>query len=111
MLFSRRRSIRGLLASWAIYWVVIAVVKLGPAAAAIWHATHVKDADQASVGMSFTNVVFNLTVGEYGKTTYAGSAHLATIALWIAGPPLLLWLRWVLTRPAAEPASEQARVS
>jgi len=40
---------------------------------------------------------------------WVGSASLTSIALWIAGPPLLLWLVWLVTRraPVATPDPER----
>jgi hypothetical protein len=30
---------------------------------------------------------------------WSGATGLGELALWLAGPPLLLWVAWLLTRP------------
>lgn len=40
---------------------------------------------------------------------WAGSASVMSIALWLCGPPLLLWLLWLVTRHAPTPAREPER--
>ena len=44
---------------------------------------------------------------------WTGSASLMSIVLWLCGPPLLLWLLWLVTRraPAAREAERDYRVS
>jgi hypothetical protein len=94
----RRWRTRDLFLSWGVYWAVLALVTLGPAARAIWRATHMPEG-QGSVGVNFGNWVFNLTVGVGGSTVYTGSIHMLALALWFAGPPLLIWLAWIAARP------------
>jgi hypothetical protein len=43
---------------------------------------------------------FQLVIKSGEATTWIGHASVVSVALWIAGPPLLLWLAWVATRPA-----------
>jgi hypothetical protein len=40
---------------------------------------------------------------------WTGSASLMSIVLWLCGPPLLLWLLWLVTRRAPTPAREAER--
>ncbi|HVX40049.1 MAG TPA: hypothetical protein VHB25_10790 [Gemmatimonadaceae bacterium] len=105
---NRPRSIRGLVASWVVYWTGLAAVKLGPLALAIWRATHVAHGT-SSVNGSFSNFVVSVTVVSNAHTMYSASAHLLTIAAWVAGPPLAAWAAWAIARPsgrrlAASPA-------
>jgi hypothetical protein len=89
---------RHLLASWAAYWVALAGVTLGPAVVAIVGAT--SDAQKhSSVSAGFGNDGIYLTVTRAGATVWNGAVSLSALALWLAGPPLLLWLAWLLTRP------------
>jgi hypothetical protein len=92
-----------LLAAWIAYWVVLIGVALGPAIAAIWRATHA-GTGQGDVTLDFGNGAFSLIVKLAGKTIYSGAASLLSIALLVAGPPLVLWLLWVMRRPQPEAA-------
>jgi threonine/homoserine/homoserine lactone efflux protein len=44
--------------------------------------------------------LFSLVVKGGEATIWSGSAQASSMVLWIAGPPLLLWLAWLATRPA-----------
>src|SRR6185295_15417561 len=101
---TRTRKIRGLIGSWVAYWAVLAAVKLGPAAVAIWRATHAGEG-QGSFAINFGNGAFTLTVTERGQQIYTGTASLVAIALWIAGPPLLAWIVWAVSRRNADHVS------
>jgi len=102
---AERRSIRALIGGWAAYWAVIAAVKLGPAAAAIYRATQGPEG-QGSFSLNFGNGAFTLTVIERGVTTFTGTASLLSIALWVAGPPLVWWIVWAMKRKKERPAAE-----
>jgi len=102
---AERRSIRALIGGWAAYWAVIAAVKLGPAAAAIYRATRGPEG-QGSFSLNFGNGAFTLTVIERGVTTFTGTASLLSIALWVAGPPLVAWIAWAMKRKKERPAAE-----
>ena len=106
---NRRRSLRGLIASWTVYWTGLAAVKLGPLALAIWRATHAAHG-ASSVNGSFSNFLLSVTVVSNAKTVYSGSAHLLTIAAWIAVPPLAAWAVWALARPAGRRLDVSPRV-
>ncbi|HVX40010.1 MAG TPA: hypothetical protein VHB25_10590 [Gemmatimonadaceae bacterium] len=95
---NRRRSIRGLVASWVVYWAGLAAVKLGPLALAIWRATH-NAPGTSSVNGSISDFLVSVTVVSNAKTMYSASAHLLTIAAWIAVPPLAAWAVWIMARP------------
>jgi len=102
---AERRSIRALIGGWTAYWAVIAAVKLGPAAAAIYRATRGPEG-QGSFSLNFGNGAFTLTVIERGVTTFTGTASLLSIALWVAGPPLVWWIVWAMKRKKERPAAE-----
>ena len=53
--------------------------------------------------------MLNYSVVEEGVKTYAGTASLPTVLLWFIGPPLVLWLVWLIVRE--RPAKRQAAVS
>lgn len=88
---------RAVFASWIIYWIVLGIIGLGPALVAIWSATHGPNDNRSSVNVRFGNGVFSVDVVRAGIPTYTGSIHLLTAALWIAIPPLVIWLLWFVT--------------
>jgi hypothetical protein len=95
----RRWRLRALFTSWIVYWILLVIVKLGPAARAIWRATHAGGPpDVSTVALNFSNFNFVLKVTSPGMN-WSGSASLLAIAAWIAVPPLLLWLIWVTQQP------------
>ncbi|HEY0776503.1 MAG TPA: hypothetical protein VGD56_00930 [Gemmatirosa sp.] len=107
----RRRSAWPLLAAWLAYWAVLALVVLGGPALRVWRLTH-DPALHGSATMHLADNLLTASVIEGGATVWSTSTHLVTIALWIAGPPLLLFLIWLRSRsrdadgarPGAAPA-------
>lgn len=86
-----------LLASWAAYWAGLAGVTLGPAARAVWRATHLPDG-HGSISAGVDADVLNFTVMESGVKTFVGLVPLGTMMMWLIGPPLALWLVWLVLR-------------
>ena len=105
---AERRSISGLVGGTIAYWIVVAAVKLGPAALAIYRATR-GPKDSSSVNASFGNGGFTLNVIEKGVTTYTASAHLLAIAAWVALPPLIGWIVWASLRKKDDRTSSPVR--
>ena len=103
-----RRSIRVPIVGTIAYWVVLASVKLGPAALAIYRATQ-GPKGSSSVSASFGNGGFSLKVIEKGATTYAASASWLVIAAWIALPPLIGWVAWAVLRKKDDRVSSPVR--
>ena len=95
-----------LLLGWAAYWVGLVGVTLSPAIAATWRATHLPDG-HGSVSASFGDGGLSYTVIEDGVKTWVGTTPVTTALLWVIGPPLLLWLVWLIIRerPAAQQQS------
>jgi hypothetical protein len=109
MLSLGRWRAKHLLGAWLAYWIVLLAVTVSPALVAALRAVagpagHGK-IDVSSDGGSLTAHITGAGVSWSGATSLIG------IALWIAGPPLLLWLVWLLTRRAPAPESERYRVS
>ena len=97
-----------LLLSWGAYWVGLIGVTTGSAINASWRATQLPE-NHGSISAGFNNGILNYSVVEEGVTTYAGTAPLSTVLLWLVGPPLLLWLVWLIVRE--RPAKGQAVVA
>jgi hypothetical protein len=100
--FLRRWKPTTLFASWVVYWTVLAVVTLTPAAIAIWRATQAPG-NKSDVSLNFgSDAGFSLLVHANGQLTYGATASWMTIVLLVGGPPLLLWLAWLSQRPRPE---------
>lgn len=93
----RRWRPRHLLAAWSAYWVALALVVLGEPARIAWRMSRTENAGTATAGAE--NDELFLRIVETGGATWAGSADATTVALVVFGPPLLLWLLWLLLRP------------
>lgn len=106
---SRRWKFRSLVVAWIVYWILLVVVKLGPATRAVWRATHgAHPPDTSSVALNFSNFDFVLKVTS-PSGNWTGSAHLLSIAGWIAVPPLLLWLVWLTQQPRPVVTEDELR--
>ena len=68
------RSVRTLLATWAVYWVVLVAAQLWPIAVRWWQVRG----------------------QEHGAFTFTLDGDFSTAAAWIAIPPLLMKLVWLL---------------
>ncbi len=79
--FLQRWHPRHLLASWAAYWVALLAIVLGPSIARWWELQR---------------------EARHGRVTFRYEANGLETALWIAGPPLLLWVLWLAARPRRE---------
>ena len=103
--FSLRRWRAGhLLIGWGVCWLVLLLVGLGSELLAIWRVTSEPDA-HGNIAASITNGVFQLSITGSDRTVVERSISLMPILLWAAGPPLLLWLAWLLSRPRRTEAS------
>ena len=95
--FLRRWRPRHLLAAWGAYWAALVLVVLGEPARIAWRMSRTENAGTAAAGSE--NGELFLRVVETGGATWAGSVDATTAALAVFGPPLLLWLVWILARP------------
>jgi hypothetical protein len=95
-LTGRRFRLLHLVLAWGGYWAALALATFGPALWALSRPGVHGDA-QASLG----DGGIRLVVSAAGGTLWSGAAPLRTVALWIAGPPLVLWLLWLaaVSRP------------
>jgi hypothetical protein len=97
-----------LLLSWGAYWAGLIGVTMGPAIRAAWRATTLPDG-HGSINAGFNNGTLTYDVIEEGVKTVAGSTQFSTALLWLVGPPLALWVLWLLVR--RRPEASQAAVS
>ena len=100
-----------LLLGWGAYWAGLVGIALGPAIRASWQATRLPDG-HGSINASFNNGTLSYEVIEEGAKTFVATAPLSTAILWMVGPPLILWLVWLIVRerPGRQHAAVDARV-
>lgn len=64
-----------------------------------------------SVTGGFGDGLFNATIVDSGNTTWAGSITAMRLAFLIAGPPLLLWLIWLMRASRTNNAEDPGALS
>ena len=88
-----------LVASWVLYWLLLAGIKLGPAIAAIWRVTRSGGPEgSSSVNFSAGDQGLILHVTKLGREVYTASTSIMGLVLWIGVPPLILWFVWAWLR-------------
>ena len=107
MNFLRRWQARHLLLAWVVYWLALLAVGLHSALGSVVRAL-TAPSGHGTIGASVDNDNFVLKVTTDGQT-YVGSTSLMTALLWFAGPPLLLFLVWLVTRRAPAAARDPER--
>jgi len=98
-----------LLLAWCAYWVLLLAATVGPALPAILRATR-GEGNHGEINASFGDGGFSFVVKEMGRVTWSGSIHLLPAALWVAVPPLLLWVLWLRARSRPTPTYGTARL-
>ena len=98
---------RHLLLAWLAYWIGLILATLGPAIAAMVRLSQDPNS-HGSASASFANDVISLTVSQAGAPTYSGSASLLVIVMLAAGPPLIIWLAWLVAASRTNNAGESA---
>jgi hypothetical protein len=104
----RRWRPRSLLLAWSVYWIGLVVVALGPAILALWRMSR-QTGVHGSANAGMANGVLSANIVEAGRTTWAGSVSVLTLALLVAIPPLVLWLVWLAGSPRTNHAEEILR--
>jgi hypothetical protein len=85
--------------AWSAYWGTLVPAWLAAPALAMWRLSRLGEGGGGSVSAGVSNWVANLSIAQNGASVWTGSASLFTIALWIVGPPLALWVAWIASRP------------
>ena len=97
MLALRRWRASHLFFAWGTWWAGVALVTLTPAIRALSRLAGPGQHGSASVG--FGDGTLSMTITNAGQSVWSSAIDFGTLALWFAGPPLLLWLLWLATRP------------
>jgi hypothetical protein len=110
LLLSRWRA-KHLLGAWALYWILLVLVKLGSGIVAALRVMNGAQ-EHGNINVSMNDGTLSATVTGDG-VNWTGSTSVMSLVLWLCGPPLLLWLLWLVTRraPAAREAERDYRVS
>ncbi|MGH7654732.1 MAG: hypothetical protein ACREN6_08720 [Gemmatimonadaceae bacterium] len=103
-----RWKVGHLVASWVGYWAVLAAVTLAPAANALWKVSRAGAKGDASLSVGDAGV--HATVSVVGVTHWEHTVSLTTLVLFIAGPPLLLWVTWLLASSGRRVTAETDEV-
>ena len=93
----RRWGASQLLLAWIAYWLVLIGVTLGRGLLLAWQLS--RPGVHGRVTAGFDDGVLRFTVENGARAVWTGAASVSTVALWLAGPPLLLWLVWLVLRP------------
>ena len=95
-----------LLLSWLAYWLLLIVTVARPA---LFAALRAMSAPQGHGSMSanISNSGIDFSV-KSDSMIWSGSTSLTSLALWIAGPPLVIWLFWLVTRTSPVAARERS---
>ena len=107
MNFLRRWKAKHLLLAWVVYWVALIAVGLHSALGIALRALTAASG-HGTIGASVDNNNFVLKVTTDSQS-YVGTTSLMTALLWFAGPPLLLFLVWLVTRRAPAAARDPER--
>jgi hypothetical protein len=103
-----RWKVRHLIGSWFAYWAILAAATLAPAAIAIWKVSGSGAKGTASVNAGDGGLHAIITMP--GSTLWEMSVALSTVVLAVAGPPLVLWLCWVLSASASRNSGQHSAV-
>jgi len=108
MLSLRRWRPGHLLASWAAYWAGLAGVTIGPLALRAYRVSQLPDG-HGTISAGFDNGLLSFTVAEQGANTLVSTMPFSVAVMWTVGPPLALWLLWLVVRSRdGEPRSALA---
>ena len=106
-MFLRRWQAKHLLLAWVVYWIALIAIGLHTALGAALRAINAPSG-HGTIGASVDNNNFVLKVATDGQT-WIGTTSFTAAALWFAGPPLLLFLAWLVTRRAPVSAPDPER--
>jgi hypothetical protein len=82
-----------LLLAWSGYWLAVLLAVIGPGLPTLWDVT--REGAKGSASASVTNGVMQLRIVSEGASAWARDISLLSLSLWLAVPPLVLWLFWL----------------
>jgi hypothetical protein len=105
MLSLRRWGAPQLLAAWIAYWVILAAVALGRPLFLI-NRVRALGEGRSLGNLRFGDEGFTGKIVADGATLWETQVPIGTVVAWIAIPPLLIWLAWLLARPRPTPSPD-----
>ena len=91
--------------AWCAYWLTLVLAVLGPAVPILWRATR-PDA-HGTVSVSFGSGGIQMTIVQDAITVWSRSVSFAALSLWLALPPLVLWVFWLRAQRNARTVSSE----
>lgn len=73
------------------YWTVLVLVLFGPPAIAAWRVSR-PDGGHGVINASLSGATLSIAMSSSHTAPWSASIGLWTIAFWLVGPPLVLWL-------------------
>jgi hypothetical protein len=95
---------RHLLAAWGVWWVTIIGVAAQRAFGPLRAAAGAPEGT-GNVSFGFGDGELFLQALREGRELYKWSMPLTSVVLWLALPPLAMWLVWLLTRDRTPPSA------
>lgn len=105
--FLRRWRPSHLLLAWCVYWVGLALIKLGPAIATGWRIS--RPGHTGSVNASITDGIVSANLIEAGRTVWAGSTPFSHLLMLVTIPPLVIWVVWLIGAARTNNAGESSQ--
>jgi hypothetical protein len=73
------------------YWTVLVLVLFGPPTIAAWRVSR-PDGGHGVINASLSGATLSIAMSSSHTAPWSASIGLWTIAFWLVGPPLVLWL-------------------
>ena len=86
-----------LFGAWVVYWLALAVAVVIPPLLAHFRI-HPVSGEHETFTASFGDGVFSASLKYFDTVRWSGSIHFLAVALWVAGPPLALFVAWLAAR-------------
>jgi LmbE family N-acetylglucosaminyl deacetylase len=89
-----------LLGAWTAWWVALIGVSIGPGLLRAWQLTR-EEGTHGTMSISLDGSKLLLSIHDSGRAAgvWSFESSVAVAVVWIAVPPLVLWLLWLLSRP------------
>lgn len=89
-----------LLAAWVAWWVALVGVTVGPGLLRAWRLTREAGSHGTMLAsIDGSKLLLRINDAGRGSGVWSFETSLAIALAWIAGPPLVLWLLWLVSRP------------
>lgn len=93
----RRWGVNRLVGAWVAYWILLLAVSLRGMVMAFWRMRQSGGHGSASVGIDDGRL--EATVRDGSHVLWHGAVDFTTLALWLAVPPLVLLVLWLVLQP------------